>query len=206
MAATRHDKHGDSDRESHINQIKQRLEEMMDGQMVAWEAETLPITERENFWRRVMGSIAQARHAYVALPHAQRVRDDHGYAGEKHHQKGRFHGDRHGSKCCAACPALDARVFSAGWPRWAYMSARVLTGTQRPVIATAHGLISGRPSAPESGTFVAPPDCCSNDVNRPTRAEPALHVHNRRGTQHACVCSKCHTRHCPGGVGLWQRP
>ena len=84
MAATRHDQDGDGDREFHINQIKQRLDEMTDGQMVAWEDETLPVTERENFWRRVMAFEAgpfttdfeRLMNAGVELPHPSSMDDD----------------------------------------------------------------------------------------------------------------------------------
>jgi hypothetical protein len=54
MAARHHDQHGDSDRESHISEINQRLDEMSGGRMVAWESEILSVNEREKFWRRVM--------------------------------------------------------------------------------------------------------------------------------------------------------
>ena len=51
MAARQDDRHGDSDRESHIREIRYRLDEMSDGHMVAERTEALPVEEQERFGR-----------------------------------------------------------------------------------------------------------------------------------------------------------
>jgi hypothetical protein len=45
----------DGDREIRINEMKQRLDQMSGGKLVAWESNAMPPKEREEFWRRVMG-------------------------------------------------------------------------------------------------------------------------------------------------------
>ena len=44
----------DDDREMRINEMKQQLERISGGRLVAWESDTMPAEEREEFWRRVM--------------------------------------------------------------------------------------------------------------------------------------------------------
>ena len=54
MAAKCDDQHGDSGRESHIREIRQRLDELSDGHMVTEGTEALPLEEQEKFWCRVL--------------------------------------------------------------------------------------------------------------------------------------------------------
>ena len=40
----------DGDREIQINEIKQRLDQMSGGKLIAWESDAMPPEEREEFW------------------------------------------------------------------------------------------------------------------------------------------------------------
>ena len=44
----------DGDREIRINEMKQRLDQLSGGKLIAWESDAMPPEEREEFWRRVM--------------------------------------------------------------------------------------------------------------------------------------------------------
>jgi hypothetical protein len=54
MTTTRHDNSSDDPVETRIAEIKQRLNAMADGKLLAWESEACPADEREQFWRRVV--------------------------------------------------------------------------------------------------------------------------------------------------------
>jgi hypothetical protein len=51
---TKYDNTDDGDREIRINKMKQRLDQMSGGKLIAWESGAMPPEEREEFWRGVM--------------------------------------------------------------------------------------------------------------------------------------------------------
>jgi hypothetical protein len=44
----------DNDRETRINEIRERVQQLAGGKMVAWESANLPADLREAFWRQIL--------------------------------------------------------------------------------------------------------------------------------------------------------